>query len=104
MKIQIKRKSGSTVLPSTSAGAGEPILSTSTIGDGSTAYDTMYIRNLSNNAWKKVSMADFTPAYEEAGSSSVTGAFGNYSLWFGTQAQYNAIATKDPDTFYFITQ
>ncbi len=27
---------------------------------------------------------------------------GNYKLWVGTQAQYNAIATKDANTLYFI--
>ena len=101
MKIQFRRKSGNTVLPA-AQGAAEPILSTLTIGNNT--YDTIYIRNLANNAWKAVAMTDFTPSYEEVQSSSISSSIGNYNFWFGTQNQYDAIATKDPDTFYFITQ
>ena len=101
MKIQFRRKSGNTVLPA-AQGAAEPILSTLTIGNNT--YDTIYIRNLANTDWKAVAMTEFTPTYAEATSTDINASVGNYSFWFGTQAQYDAIQTKDPDTFYFITQ
>jgi hypothetical protein len=37
-----------------------------------------------------------------AATASNTTALGGYSLWKGTQAQYDAIVTKDEDTIYFI--
>ena len=106
MKIQIRRKTGSTVLPSTeNAGAGEPILSTTTIGTGASAttHDTLYIRNLANTDWLRVAMSSFTPAYQNVNNSTVT-PFSQYTLWFGTQSAYDQISPKDNDTFYFITQ
>lgn len=100
MQIRIKRKGGSTVLPSTGA-SGEPILTTRTIGSSNP--DAMYIRSLDGNSWKGVAMTAFTPGYENADSTTVS-PFSQYILWFGTQAQYDAITTKDTNTFYFITE
>ena len=100
MKIQIKRKTGSTVLPNTGS-AAEPILMTRTVGSANP--DAMYIRSLDGNSWKGVAMTAFTPGYEESASTTVS-PFSQYLLWFGTQQQYDAITTKDDNTFYFITQ
>ena len=33
-----------------------------------------------------------------------TTALGGYSLWSGTLTEYNAITTKDGNTFYFIEE
>ena len=105
MKIQIKRKTGNYATPTGTVNSGEPVLGTTTIGGGSTQFDTLYIGGLGNNpSWKKVSMAEFTPAYVEQGESQVNFSIGMYSFWFGTQAQYNNIQTKDANTFYFITE
>ena len=100
MKIQIKRKSGSTVLPATGS-AGEPILSTRAVGSSNP--DSMYIRSLDGSSWKGIAMTAYTPGYENAESTTVS-PFSQYILWFGTQAQYDAITTKDSNTFYFITE
>lgn len=100
MQIRIKRKNGSTVLPNTGA-SGEPILTTRTVGSSNP--DAMYIRSLDGNAWKGVAMTAFTPGYE-AGSTTTVSPFSQYILWFGTQQQYDAITTKDDNTFYFITE
>lgn len=100
MKIQIKRKTGSTVLPSTGS-AGEPILSTRAVG--SSNLDSVYIRSLDGTSWKGIAMTAYTPGYENADSTTVS-PFSQYILWFGTQAQYDAITTKDANTFYFITE
>jgi hypothetical protein len=32
-----------------------------------------------------------------------TNANNDLKFWTGTQAQYNAIGTKDPNTIYFVT-
>ena len=113
MKIKLKRRSSSNsaAVPTIASGEdiiGEPVWGKSTVG--STDYQTLFIGGTNNTTpstqeWKKVSMAEFTPAYENAGQNpSVSGSIAMYSFWFGTQTQYDAITTKDPNTFYFITQ
>ena len=59
------------------------------------------------NSWKKVSVDGHTHNY--AGSSSAGGAannsdkVGGYSVWVGTQTQYDAISSKSSTTIYYIT-
>lgn len=36
-------------------------------------------------------------------SNIVTGTSSSYTIWVGTQAQYEAISTKDATTIYLIT-
>lgn len=37
-------------------------------------------------------------------SNIVTGTSSSYTIWVGTQAQYEAISTKDATTIYLITE
>lgn len=107
MKIKIRRATASstTETPAIASGenvAGEPILGSSQVG--STRYDTLYVGARDGSSWKKVAMSSFTPAFENADSGGVNASLGMYSLWFGTQAEYDAISQKDQNTFYFITE
>lgn len=107
MKIKVRRATTSSTNPTPNIAsgenvAGEPILGTCTVG--STQYDTMYVGARDGNSWKRVAMSAFTPAFENADSGGVNASLGMYSLWFGSQSDYDAITTKDPNTFYFITE
>lgn len=106
MKIKIRRAAANSTTATPAIGtenvAGEPILGMCTVG--STQYDTMYVGARDGNSWKRVAMSSFTPAFENADSGGVNASLGMYSLWFGTQAEYDAISTKDQNTFYFITE
>lgn len=42
--------------------------------------------------------------YDVVQQASISGSIAMYDFWFGTQAQYDAITTKDPNTFYFINE
>ena len=104
MDLRIKRKANVTK-PETTVGSGEPILAQRTIGG--TTHDAIYISGNSATTnspdWKGVSMTSFTPIYETDSQSNVS-PFSQYILWFGTQADYDALTTKDDLTFYFITE
>lgn len=43
------------------------------------------------------------PTIPTAPSNIVTGTSSSYTIWVGTQAQYEAISTKDATTIYLIT-
>ena len=102
MKIQIRRKNNNNQFPETNTtGPGEPILTTRTVGSSNP--DAMYIRSLDGNSWKGIAMTAFTPGYE-AGSSTTVSPFSQYILVFCTQQQYDDLAIKDENTFYFITE
>lgn len=49
------------------------------------------------------SLLDNTPTIPTLPNNIVTGSANAYTIWNGTEAQYNAIATKDANTIYLIT-
>ena len=47
---------------------------------------------------------DDKPTIPTVPSNIVTGTSSSYTIWVGTQAQYEAISTKDATTIYLITE
>ena len=55
------------------------------------------------DAWNATNMNDMETRIDNA-FSGVDNQLNGFSLWSGTQAQYNALGTYDNNTFYYITE
>lgn len=62
-----------------------------------------YIANSSPVTSVNNQTGDVTLNIPTVPSNIVTGTSSSYTIWVGTQAQYEAIATKDATTIYLIT-
>ena len=86
-----------------------PLLFKYTAGNTSTSTATNYVR-FNNNAYINPSTGVITaPKFEGAltgnadTSSAIQTSSGNITIWKGTKAEYDAIATKDANCLYMVT-
>ena len=63
-----------------------------------------YIANSSPVTSVNNQTGDVTLNIPTVPSNIVTGTSSSYTIWVGTQAQYEAISTKDATTIYLITE
>ena len=63
-----------------------------------------YIANSSPVTSVNNQTGDVTLNIPTVPSNIVTGTSSSYTIWVGTQAQYEDIATKDATTIYLITE
>lgn len=87
----------------TTANANYPILlsSTTTTGTRGALFDSGVTLNPSTNVIAANVSGSSTSCTGNAATATTATKWNGYSLWFGTEAQYNAIATKDSKTIYF---
>lgn len=80
----------------------QPIIKTT---EPSVAKAVLGLGNVNNTAdsVKNVAYAASAGSATTADTATNSTKWGNYSIWVGTKAQYNAIASKNANTVYFVT-
>lgn len=92
-------------VPTGSLGQDE-VTATAYVLNANNEIKDIYVYNTNTRGWSlQVALPEPTPTPQEPATLIVNKRTGNtFEEWIGTQAQYDAIATKDPNVRYWITE
>ena len=69
-----------------------------------TSFDEDSINPIIDEINTEISALETTATNLDTRATALETKVGNYSLWVGTQSEYNAITTKDANTIYHILE